>query len=139
MLDWLQNNEMIWGAMVAFSAVSFIATLVAVPVFVVRVPPDYFINEQRQAVHVGKSKSAKALVGVGKTLLGLVLIVMGILMLVLPGQGILSILIGLILLEVPGTSALGRWLVRRPPVRRSIDWLRRRAGKEPLNLERSSS
>jgi len=58
--------------------------------------------------------------------------VAGIIMLVLPGQGIFTILIGIMLLNFPGKYRLERWIVARRPVLRSINWLRRRAGRAPL-------
>ena len=58
----------------------------------------------------------------------------GIAMLVLPGQGVLAILIGIMLLDVPGKYRFERWLVMRPPVWRAVAWLRTKAGKDPLTL-----
>ncbi len=68
----------------------------------------------------------------GKNALGYLFVLMGIAMLVLPGQGILTIMIGVTLLDFPGKYRLERWLVSRRPVLRSINWLRRCAGREPL-------
>jgi len=66
---------------------------------------------------------------IGKNLLGCVIIVAGIVMLVLPGQGILTILAGIMLLDFPGKYRLLRWIVARPQVLRTLNWLRRRAGR----------
>ena len=59
----------------------------------------------------------------------------GIAMLVLPGQGILTMLLGFILVDLPGKYRFERWLVTRPLALRSINLLRRRAGHDPLVLE----
>jgi hypothetical protein len=67
-----------------------------------------------------------------KNLLGCLFVVAGLLMLVLPGQGLLSILIGIILLDFPGKYSVERWLISRPPVLHTVNWLRRRAGRPPL-------
>ena len=69
---------------------------------------------------------------IGKNALGFILVVAGIIMLVLPGQGVFTILIGIMLLNFPGKYRLERWIVARRPVLRSINWLRRRAGRAPL-------
>jgi len=69
---------------------------------------------------------------IGKNALGYILVVAGIIMLVLPGQGIFTILIGIMLLNFPGKYQLERWLATRGPVLRSINWLRQRAGRAPL-------
>jgi hypothetical protein len=70
-----------------------------------------------------------------KNLLGYILIAAGILMLVLPGQGMLTIVAGIMLLNFPGKYKLERWIVSRHQVLQSINWVRRRAGQAPLVLE----
>ena len=72
---------------------------------------------------------------VAKNAVGILLVVMGIAMLVLPGQGLLSLVLGIMLLNFPGKFRLQRWLVSRRPVLRSINWLRRRANREPLFVD----
>ncbi len=69
-----------------------------------------------------------------KNLLGLVLLLSGIAMLVLPGQGIITILIGISLLNFPGKRRLELKIVRQRPVFRAINWIRDRAGRPPLVL-----
>ncbi len=72
---------------------------------------------------------------IGKNALGYIFVVAGFIMLVLPGQGIFTILIGIMLLNFPGKYRLEQWIVARRPVLRSINWLRRRAGRAPLVLD----
>jgi hypothetical protein len=55
-------------------------------------------------------------------------------MLFTPGQGILTILAGLLLMNFPGKYRLERWLVQRPGVLSSLNWLRTRRGKAPFRL-----
>jgi hypothetical protein len=59
----------------------------------------------------------------------------GVAMLVLPGQGLLTLLMGFLLVDFPGKYRLERWLFARPIVRRPINWLRHRAGRVPLQLQ----
>jgi hypothetical protein len=75
---------------------------------------------------------------VGKNLLGALLVLAGLAMLVLPGQGILTILLGLAFLDLPGKRRAELWLVSRPPVLAAVNRLRLRAGREPLQLPPSS-
>ncbi|MCZ6750119.1 MAG: hypothetical protein O7D96_12545 [SAR324 cluster bacterium] len=70
----------------------------------------------------------------GKNLLAVVLVVAGVAMLFLPGQGILTILVGLGLLSVPGKRKLELWIVRRPAVLRAIQWIRARSNRPALQL-----
>jgi hypothetical protein len=53
-------------------------------------------------------------------------------MLIVPGQGLLTIAVALILLDFPGRFRLERWLATRPAVWRSLNWLRKRAGHKPF-------
>lgn len=63
---------------------------------------------------------------------GAILVVLGILMLVLPGQGLLTVLAGLVLLEVPGRHRVVVWSLQKAPVRRAVDGIRTRRGHPPL-------
>lgn len=72
-----------------------------------------------------------------KNLAGLVLLLVGLIMLITPGQGLLTCLMGVLLLDFPGKRRLELWLVQRRAVARSIAWLRQRAGVPPLCLPES--
>jgi hypothetical protein len=52
-----------------------------------------------------------------------------------PGQGILTILLGLIMMDIPGKRPFETGLVKRPKVLQSINRLRERFGKPPLILD----
>ncbi len=67
-----------------------------------------------------------------KNTVGLVLVVAGLVMLVLPGQGILTMLAGIVLIDFPGKYQMERWAVERPAVLRAINWTRKKAGKDEL-------
>jgi hypothetical protein len=75
---------------------------------------------------------------VGKNLLGLVFVLAGVAMLVLPGQGILTILIGLMLMNFPGKRGLEQRLVQQPSVWRAINWIRSKAHQPALEMPTSS-
>ena len=74
---------------------------------------------------------------IGKNLLGVVLVVAGIIMSIpgVPGQGILTMLLGVMLLDFPGKRPCEQWLVKRRRVRSAIDRVRARFGKPPLVLD----
>ncbi|MHB8908856.1 MAG: hypothetical protein ACYDAA_08275 [Syntrophales bacterium] len=118
------------------SVVAFIGTLIIVPWLIVRIPPDYFAHGRREGKQwADRHPLIRGALLTGKNLLGYVLIVAGVAMLVLPGQGMVTILLGIILVDLPGKYRLERWLVTRRPVFRSINWLRQRAGRLPLVVE----
>ena len=69
-----------------------------------------------------------------RNVLGWVFVVAGIAMLVLPGQGLLSIIAGLVLIDFPGKHRLERRLLASHVVRDAMNWLRRRAGRPPFDF-----
>lgn len=135
MFDWLPFSEEFWIWLGVASAVMFVATLVAVPLLVVRIRPDYFIHTEPPARSwLGQHQAARITLLVLKNLLGVVLILAGIAMLVLPGQGILTILFGVMLLNFPGKREFELWLVRRNGVLKAVNWMRLKANYPPLRL-----
>ena len=130
----IEYQHLFWW-MAAGSVIMLIAGLLIVPWIVVRLPATYFAHRHRNERVVGRRHPVVgAVVLVFKNAVGLVLVLAGIAMLVLPGQGILTILIGLTLLNFPGKYRLERWIVTRPAVLGPINWLRRRRGRQPLEF-----
>jgi hypothetical protein len=133
MIEWIQGNETVLWWLAASTVITFIATLIAVPILVVRIPSDYFSRRNNHPrLWADHHPVVRAMLLTGKNALGLVFVVVGIIMLALPGQGIFTILIGIMLLNFPGKYRLEWWVVTRGPVLRSINWLRRRAGRDLL-------
>lgn len=107
--------------------------IVLVPVVVTRLPADYFTARDPQRSRAG-GPGRVALYWL-RNLLGALLVIAGVLMLVLPGQGVLTILAGISLLDFPGKRKLQLKLLRIPQIQRAIDGIRRRAGKPPLQID----
>ena len=109
--------------------------LIAAPLLVIRIPADYFSHSSRLAGSYPRKNSwFRWFWLVLKNVLGFGFLFLGALMLVLPGQGILTILIAFTLLDFPGKFRLQRWIVTRRGVLESINWVRKKAGREPLAL-----
>ena len=137
-LDWISNNETTLFILGFVSVITFVGTLILVPVLVMRLPRDYFAHPDRQRhAWLKLHPLLRVFILIGKNLLGVILLIAGVFMLVLPGQGILTILIGLTLINFPGKFIFERWLVTRPAVLKSVNWLRWRAGREHLLLHES--
>jgi hypothetical protein len=136
MVQWIQSHEVILWWLTAVSVITFVSTMIAVPLLVVRIPSDYFAHESRtSSLWADRHAAVRWMLLLAKNLLGYILIAAGILMLVLPGQGILTIVAGMMLLNFPGKFKLERWIVSHNHVLQSINWIRRRAGQAPLVLE----
>ena len=69
---------------------------------------------------------------IAKNIVGVVFIVAGIVMLVLPGQGILTIVLGLALINFPGKRKVIRRIFTQRRIFKAINGLRRKANKPPL-------
>lgn len=135
LFDFIWGNDRILLGLGLISLVSFIASLFLIPYFVVRIPVDYFAEKQRQpAVWAQKHVIFRWLVLILKNLFGIAFIFLGLAMLILPGQGLLTIFLGVLLVNFPGKYRVERRLIQYPGIHRGIDWLRQRAGREPLNF-----
>jgi hypothetical protein len=138
-LNWAKSHQaMMWWIFAASIAVALI-TPIAVGWAVVHLPTDYFTRKERRPSSAWEKYAVlRPLYLIAKNLLGLVLLVAGIAMLVLPGQGLLTIVIGIILMDFPGKYRLERWLATRRPVWQSLNWLRKRARRPELQWPEES-
>lgn len=128
------NNETLLWSLGVVSAVMFIASLIIIPYLAVRIPQDYFASEQRPENEWSQHHVIVRFVLILlKNTAGVIFIILGIAMLVLPGQGLLTILIGLCCLDFPGKYRFQRYFIQKKSIRQSIDWLRLKAGRQPLD------
>ena len=136
MTEWIHAHEAVLWGIAGVSILFFAASLLVVPWMIVRIPPDYFSRRTpSRKLWADQHPVVRSLLLAAKNALGILFILAGVFMLVLPGQGILTILIGVLLLNFPGKRRLARWAVSRRPVLKGINWLRRRAGRAPLSME----
>lgn len=128
------SSKMIGWLSVA-SLATFVVSGVALPWLMTMLPEDYFAETERAVRppwprHRALYWTWRLL----KNLLGAVLLLAGLVMLFTPGQGILTILAGLWLTDLPGKRRWERHLVLRPKVLTSINWIRQKAGRPPLKI-----
>lgn len=123
-----------------FSIVLFVGSLLAVPWLVARIPTDYFMLNSDQGNEFKKHHPTVSLLWRAlKNILGVVLLLAGVAMLILPGQGLLTILLGVMLVNFPGKRRLELMIIRRPSISRVVIWLRRRSGRAELQIPYSDS
>lgn len=113
----------------AATSVVFVVGLVVLRRIVVALPSDHFVRPD---------SPRSPLLRIARQIGGVLLVVAGILMLVLPGPGVLGVLLGVALFESPKKAAVLRKLLSLGTVRKAMNELRARAGKEPFVLERES-
>ena len=132
---WMRSHQAAIEALGVLSVALLLVSLVVFPLVVVHLPVDYFVRERRDPARQQRRHPwLWAGVTVAKNAVGLLLILAGVVMLVLPGQGLLTILMGLALTNFPGKFTLERRLVRLPSVNRALNRMREIAGKPRLEI-----
>jgi hypothetical protein len=129
---WVTTHPLIALAIgLAFFAGSVVVTIAVL----VRLPSDYFVCEPPRVWFASRAPAVRLVLNALRNLVGFTLIVLGIVMSVpgVPGQGLLTIVLGVMLADLPGKRRLERWLIARPMIRRAIDRLRVRRGRPPLD------
>ena len=120
----------------AVSAAIFVISLMSLPWLVAQIPEDYFFYNNRASSKwlTNTHPVFRLFLIVIKNLLGLILLAGGFLMLFIPGQGLLTIFMGIVLIDYPKKYAFERKLVTIPAVLKGLNWLRKKADKPPLNV-----
>ena len=118
-----------WLGLLSF--LIFIFSLVTIKWLVALIPSDYFVSKKDT-----KFKSEYPFIWlismIIKNIIGYVLIIGGILMLFLPGQGLFTIFIGLMMSNYPGKYYIEKKFIAIPSILKTINWLRKRSNKEPI-------
>lgn len=111
-----------------FSAITFVLSLLLLPWFIARIPADYFTRQRDpHRWHVLLQPHAML-----RNVLALPVLLAGIAMLVLPGQGLLTIMIALGIMIFPGKFELEKWIVTRKGVLKAVNWIRQKSHHPPL-------
>lgn len=144
MIEWLTQNlnpwNMTWQRVllgVGIFVVSFVGSLALVSWVLVRLPTTYFQPTHARDFLANRRRAVRWSAMVFKNAIGLVLVLLGIVMSLpgVPGQGVLTIFLGIMLLDFPGKREFEFKVVSRPRVLQAINGLRHKFGKPPLALE----
>jgi hypothetical protein len=116
---------------------TFALSIAAISFILVKLPSTYFQQAHARKFWVERHPTVRWAGLIGKNLLGIVLLLLGILMSVpgVPGQGILTILLGIMLIDLPGKHRLEYKILSRPSVLEKINRLRHKFRKPPLLLD----
>ena len=130
---WFSDHPAVLIGLGASSILIFIISILGISWFVAQIPENYFLSSKREPSKWLKQKPFLRLaVLFGKNVIGYSLIMGGLLMLVLPGQGLLTIVTGLLLINYPGKYKLEQKLVAVPAVFKALNWIRFKANKPLL-------
>ena len=134
MISFISDHHELFMWLTIASAIGFVASLILVPWIIIQMPADYFSYPERREPLLKDEPAALRLMGkILKNLFGVVFVFAGIAMLVLPGQGILTIFIGLLLMDFPYKYKVERWIIEKEGVLKAVNWIRAKANREPLS------
>jgi hypothetical protein len=116
--------------------VSLFISFAAIGIVMVKIPPHYFSPHHERDFLPGSPWLVRWGAVIAKNIAGIFLIIIGIILSLpgIPGQGILTVLLGLILLDIPGKRPFETRIIKRPAVLSAINRLRARYDKPPLEL-----
>jgi hypothetical protein len=123
--SWFSHPGVMWGVG-GFSVIAVVASIILVPRYLARLPPDYLRTGDR---HQNPSVPLR----VARNTLGVLLVLLGIAMLLLPGQGLMTLVVGLLLVDFPGKHKLIQKILGRPKVLEAVNKLRARHQAPPLS------
>ena len=136
-ISWSSMNSDLLFFLGSLSIFILIISVFMMVLIISFLPEDYFKSENRNlisSVQNSRYPLLKLLVLITKNFFGVLLLLSGVLMLVLPGQGILTIITGLVFMDYPGKYKFERKLLRQKGVINSINWIRSRLSKPSLKV-----
>ena len=123
------KSVIFWLSLLSFFI--FIFSLVSIKWLVALIPIDYFVYKKNSKFKT-KYPFTWLISMIIKNIIGYLLIFGGILMLVLPGQGLFTIFIGLMMSNYPGKYYIEKKIIAIPSILKTINWLRKQSNKEPI-------
>jgi Putative transmembrane protein (PGPGW) len=127
---WISKTALLWISI--GSGVCILIGAIAFPWIIIHMREDAFSNTARPSWLDQKPVTVRVPLRVLKNLLGLVLILLGLAMLVLPGQGVLCIVLGIMLVDIPRKERLQHWILGKRKVMDSLNWLRQTFHRPPF-------
>ena len=106
------------------SIVLSILSILFVPFFLGTIPADYLNNKPKRNTNIFKI--------IARNIFGIFLIAIGIVLLLLPGQGLLTMVAGLLLIDYPCKYKIEKNFFSKPKVFKAINWARQKIKKPPL-------
>ncbi len=121
------------GLFLASLAISFGSIVVVL----VKIPANYFSSHYQHDFLPNSSWLVRWGAVILKNILGVILVILGLLLSLpgVPGQGLLTILLGLIMIDIPGKRPIEAKIIKRPTIRAAANKLRARYNKKPLLLD----
>jgi hypothetical protein len=132
-IEWLADNAWWLTAVGLLMSVGGLGLLI---VLAATMPADHFIPSRRGAEESRRHPVVRLLWRVARNVIGAIMIVLGLIMAIplVPGPGVLFILLGISLMDIPGKHAMVRYIVSRPLVLKPLNTLRAKWNRPPVQI-----
>jgi hypothetical protein len=129
MFEIIVQYPSVFAGVTFVSVAGFVFSVFGITWLVCRLPANYF-----EAFDNPKSlpKLFRPQIQIVKNIAGGVLICLGLVMLIVPGQGLLTLFLGLVIMDFPGKKRVIRFLIRVRTIQASLNWIRRKKGRPPF-------
>jgi len=141
-MEWLSSfwASLTWGNIllgVGLFLASLLLSFLAIGIVMVKIPENYFSSHYQQDFLPNSSWLVRWGAVILKNILGVILVVLGVILSLpgVPGQGVLTILLGLIMLDIPGKRPIEARIIKRPTILAAVNDLRARYNKPPLVMD----
>ena len=141
-MEWFSD---IWASLTIGKVALFVGLFIlslafsfaSIAVVMVKIPANYFSPHYVQDFLPNSPWLVRWGAVVAKNVFGIFLIVLGILLSLpgVPGQGVLTILLGLIMIDIPGKRPLEARIIKRPSILSAINRFRAKYSKPPLVMD----
>ena len=147
MIDWVKHlarhgfhcySSLGWPLMVGVAVVLPALAFAASVVVMLALPTDYFVRGSARRGSWPSRGALRWLLVVLKNILGALVFLAGFVMALplVPGPGVVFMLVGMGMVDFPGKRALEQRILRQPSVLFSVNKLRARFGKPPMQVDR---
>ena len=121
------------------SIIMFVGTIVAIPIILNKLPANYFQHDLEHKWMEDYHPIFRNIGLIVKNTVGLIFLLAGMAMLVLPGQGLLTIVIGVSLIDFPGKRKLEHKLLTQPMIFQAMNSIRTKCSKPPFDSPSKST
>lgn len=124
MVNWEPICFMIFKGLI-LSIVMCVLSILVLPFLICRIPEDYFLHQSSES----KTHASPLIQGgiwLLKNIAGYILVLAGIIMLFVPGQGLLTILLGAVMMNFPGKRRLENRLIGIRHIQNTLNWIRKK-------------
>jgi hypothetical protein len=132
MTDWLEKLYQLGHPYLPLAAslslLTFIASLLLLPALCLMLPSDHFIAPSTTR----QPSLSNTCFWLLRNTVALALLLLGILLLALPGQGLLTILFAIVMADFPGKQKLEQTLIRRRTIFQSANRIRKHYHRPPF-------